>query len=204
MGKNEKMTSRQEKALHTKNALFTAAIDLFKEKGYQNVTVDEIAKRAGTAKGTFYIYFLNKSKVILEEFKKIDSYYDSILNQIENLPTASDKILQFTKKQLTFIKNLGLDMLRVLYINQIDDTPDDSEKILIDQKRKLFVIISDIIEKGILTGELKNTTSVVELTNYFNRSIRGLVLDWIISEASFNLVNQGMKYTENFLLNALK
>ena len=204
MEKNKKVNLRKEKAIQTKNALFAAAIELFKEKGYHNVTVDEIAKRAGTAKGTFYIYFENKSKVIVEEFIKIDLYYEKVYPQLENCKTATEKISLFTKKQLTFIKNLGLDMLRVLYLNQIEKNPDNTDKILINEERKLFTVMSELIKSGIESGEFKNSSSVAELTDWFNRSIRGLVLDWIIAEGEYNLVAQGLKYAENFLVVSLK
>lgn len=37
--------------------ILTAALDIFLEKGYHNSTSEEIAKRAGVAKGTLYQYF---------------------------------------------------------------------------------------------------------------------------------------------------
>ncbi|XOS92284.1 TetR/AcrR family transcriptional regulator [Brevibacillus laterosporus] len=36
------------------------ALKLFKEKGFENVTVEEITKACGIAKGTFYNYFPKK------------------------------------------------------------------------------------------------------------------------------------------------
>lgn len=40
--------------------ILTAALDIFLEKGYHNSTSEEIAKRAGVAKGTLYQYFSSK------------------------------------------------------------------------------------------------------------------------------------------------
>lgn len=45
--------------------LLTAAADLFLDKGIEATTVDDIAARAGVAKGTFYHYFDTKTEVIL-------------------------------------------------------------------------------------------------------------------------------------------
>jgi AcrR family transcriptional regulator len=45
-------------------ALATAALRLFLDRGVEAVTIDEIASRAGLAKGTFYTYFRDKADVV--------------------------------------------------------------------------------------------------------------------------------------------
>ncbi|MFO0649588.1 MAG: helix-turn-helix domain-containing protein [Polyangiales bacterium] len=45
-------------------ALATAALRLFLDRGVEAVTIDEIASRAGLAKGTFYTYFRDKGDVV--------------------------------------------------------------------------------------------------------------------------------------------
>ena len=49
-----------KKGEKTKRHIYECAIELFRTKGYDKVSVDEIVKCAGTAKGTFYIYFETK------------------------------------------------------------------------------------------------------------------------------------------------
>ncbi len=44
--------------------LYNSAYELFKEKGINNTSIDEIVKRAGVAKGTFYLYFKDKYDVV--------------------------------------------------------------------------------------------------------------------------------------------
>lgn len=45
---------------HKENALLDAAFDLFTKNDINTTTIDDIVKRAGVAKGTFYLYFKNK------------------------------------------------------------------------------------------------------------------------------------------------
>lgn len=45
---------------HKENALLDAAFDLFTKDDVNSPTIDEIVKKAGVAKGTFYLYFKNK------------------------------------------------------------------------------------------------------------------------------------------------
>lgn len=45
---------------YKENALLDAAFDLFTKNDINTTTIDDIVKRAGVAKGTFYLYFKNK------------------------------------------------------------------------------------------------------------------------------------------------
>ena len=57
-------TLRQQRADDTKRRLVAAAAELFAQKGYHDTTVDEIARLAGVAKGTFFVHFPTKDAVI--------------------------------------------------------------------------------------------------------------------------------------------
>jgi AcrR family transcriptional regulator len=59
-------TARQLRADDTRARLFAAASELFATRGYHATTVDAIAKRAGVAKGTFFVHYATKDAVITE------------------------------------------------------------------------------------------------------------------------------------------
>jgi AcrR family transcriptional regulator len=59
-------TPRQLRADDTRARLFAAAYELFAARGYHGTTVDAIAKRAGVAKGTFFVHFATKDAVIAQ------------------------------------------------------------------------------------------------------------------------------------------
>jgi len=52
-------------APHMRDELAQAAFDLFSERGIGNVTVDEIAARAGVTKGSLYWHFKSKKEIVL-------------------------------------------------------------------------------------------------------------------------------------------
>jgi AcrR family transcriptional regulator len=62
-------SARQIKADDTRARLFAAAAALFTERGYNETAVDEIARRAGVAKGTFFVHFASKAQVVIELVK---------------------------------------------------------------------------------------------------------------------------------------
>lgn len=60
------VTARRAAADDTRRRLFAAALALFAEAGYHGATVEAIAKRAGVAKGTFFVHFATKDAVIVQ------------------------------------------------------------------------------------------------------------------------------------------
>ncbi|MDQ0059172.1 TetR/AcrR family transcriptional regulator [Paenibacillus harenae] len=56
---------REARKQETKKQIIYHAVALFKQKGYENVTVEEITKSCGIAKGTFFNYFEKKEHILL-------------------------------------------------------------------------------------------------------------------------------------------
>ncbi|WP_435357895.1 TetR family transcriptional regulator [Morganella morganii] len=59
------LTRQQENSARTRQALLISAHGLFIEKGYQSVSIDEIARDARVTKGAFYHHFKSKSDLLL-------------------------------------------------------------------------------------------------------------------------------------------
>lgn len=70
----QEMSRRERKKDETRNRIFHAAIDLFRDQGFEQTTVDEITERADVAKGTFFNYFPRKDAVLgyLSETRLLD------------------------------------------------------------------------------------------------------------------------------------
>ena len=69
---DEALNSQNEIKRTTKEKIFDAAVDLFSLKGFSNVPVREIAKKAGIREGSIYNHFRNKEAIldaIIDYFK---------------------------------------------------------------------------------------------------------------------------------------
>lgn len=197
-----KLTKRQQQAIETKQVLFDTAVALFNEKGYDNVTVEEITNRSGVAKGSFYTYFHSKSDVVIEEFRNIDDYYKRYERNLNRYKKAHKRLVAFTRAQLRYVRDeVGIRLLKLLYTNNINVS--DAQSILIDTSRFLHEIVGRIISYGQETGEFRNDVSTDELALYVNRSMRSVFLDWAISNDGFDLVAEGVRYCETILCPAL-
>jgi AcrR family transcriptional regulator len=62
--RSETMGRRERRAAETRLRLFRCALQLFAERGYPNVTVEDITDAADVGKGTFFNYFESKDQVL--------------------------------------------------------------------------------------------------------------------------------------------
>jgi AcrR family transcriptional regulator len=58
------LSRRERKKEETRERIFKAACKLFRVKGFEATTIDEIAEKADVAKGTFFNYFPRKEAVL--------------------------------------------------------------------------------------------------------------------------------------------
>jgi AcrR family transcriptional regulator len=56
--------TREQKKKITKKAILQAAVKLFGENGYENTSIEQLAKTAGIGKGTVYSYFSTKRDIL--------------------------------------------------------------------------------------------------------------------------------------------
>ncbi len=84
-GENLPAAPLQERSLEKRARLKTAGLALFGENGYENTSVDQIARRAKLAVGTFYQHFRSKRQLLL-------ALMDELLEKLSQLnfqPRAS-------------------------------------------------------------------------------------------------------------------
>lgn len=193
------LTKRAKQALETRQRILEHALEMFSEKGYDNVTIEEIAKQAGVSKGTFYVHFAAKYDIFIEKFKEFDAYYTAFVEEIPAHWTAGEKILRFYEMQMIFLRDtVGFDLLRTVYSNALSQTIEKNHY-LVDQNRNLYRTVRQFIEEGYNAGEFIEKYSVDEISFYINRCMRGTIYDWIIYQDEMDLVEDMLRFTSVFL-----
>src|SRR5271156_4958351 len=82
--------------------ILDAAVDVIAERGYFNSPVSAIAKRAGVADGTIYLYFKSKDDVLRTA---IDATFERFYQQV----AAKFETLHDPREQLEYIAQVHLD-----------------------------------------------------------------------------------------------
>jgi len=75
-----------------------AAVEVFAEKGFHQARISDIAKRAGVADGTIYLYFKNKEDLLLSVFEeKMDYLLEGLGEAIAQVDDPIEKIRRFAR-----------------------------------------------------------------------------------------------------------
>ncbi|MGL4851013.1 MAG: TetR/AcrR family transcriptional regulator [Clostridium sp.] len=182
----------KEKNIHN------AAYELFIEVGFENTTVDQIAKKAGVAKGTFYLYFKDKhdllNKIVL---KKSHGLAKEALEKTreEKIEVFEESILFFTNYVIEYFKENQI-MLKVIKKNfvdglykEVDENDEEIRKILeifieklkargyTEKEGKLIIymiveLVGSVAYNAII---LKKPCDIDEIKPMLFKSIRGIV-----------------------------
>ena len=78
-------TARTRKnPLIRKQEILDTALQLFLEKGYQNIVIGDIAEKSGIARTTFYEYYTNKEQILVELVDRVANKVHEIVPQGES------------------------------------------------------------------------------------------------------------------------
>ncbi|MDW7774220.1 MAG: TetR/AcrR family transcriptional regulator [Desulfobulbaceae bacterium] len=98
MKRNENLTRREREKQKQREDMLAAALTLFSEKGYHNVSMQEIAGKAEFAIGTLYKFFRNKEdlyKTLMVE--KVDSFQSALTAAIEDADDEIEKLRNYVR-----------------------------------------------------------------------------------------------------------
>jgi AcrR family transcriptional regulator len=105
----EKLSRREREKLRHRRQMLAAALELFSEKGFHNVSMHEIAKRAEFAIGTLYKFFKNKEdlykSLMMEKAEEHHRVLMGILSEENDVLTVIDNYI--AAKARLFADNLA-------------------------------------------------------------------------------------------------
>ena len=132
--------------------LYNAAYEIFKSKGINNTSIDEIVKSAGVAKGTFYLYFkdkydLVKKLILLKSSILIEKAYEK--TKEKKFEQIEDMVLYFTEYIIDYFKE---NKLLLGIINKNFSYVIHKNKSLMEKKAEIDEIIGILLEKLLERG----------------------------------------------------
>ena len=174
---------RQARAAETRKRIVAAAKKLITENGFENVSIEEIAKEAEVSTGSFYTYFKKKEDVI-EELNQLSFYrLAEITNEMKD-KGLDDRLKYYCRQFLAEIERVGIEICRQWIRNNI--TPVNME---ISGKETTkynhdYLAMKSLLEEGIRRGELTVDTPVDEMAFFINTQLYGLMVAWCMTDAS--------------------
>ncbi|MBU3176636.1 TetR/AcrR family transcriptional regulator [Clostridium estertheticum] len=188
----EKLNNRQLQALNTKNKIYKSAIDLMDKKGYKNIKIQDICKKAGVSVGSFYNCFKSKNEILIEIYKRADEYFiKEVANNIYS-DNATNEIIKYFDYYAKYNVQVGIDTMKLLY--------NSNNKLFITKGRDMQNLLNIIIARGQEKNELSNEMSKESITEYLFIAARGVVYNWCLYDGKFDLLEAMNEYMKRFII----
>ncbi|MCM3413480.1 TetR/AcrR family transcriptional regulator [Metabacillus sp. YM-086] len=175
---------REERKNELKKQIFFKSIELFKEYGYDNVTVEKIASSCGIAKGTFFNYFPKKEHVLLYLGNSQNDYLQEITQKYKNVKIKQQLLLIFKELLSVYLENS--DLLKLALSETIRSALKDESRNINLFKETMTILIEEAkTNKTINTRFDSKMIASVLVGIYFNT-----LISWSVSQdESVNIVS---------------
>jgi AcrR family transcriptional regulator len=150
------LTRTQKRQKETKERIFRVAMELFKQKGFENTTVAEITEAADIGKGTFFTYFPTKEAIFRQPGEI--AMEDMLLAAQDGLEKGKP-VAKILKSVMTVSaawhesnKAITQQMSKSSFVFSMDDESSN--------KGKLLELLSQLIVAGQKSGEFNSKINV--------------------------------------------
>ncbi len=159
IGHPNKLKRRERERLTRKKTILDAARHIFFKKGLMAATVDEIAARAGVAKGTIYLYFESKEEIYFSLMLEGTLLLNEKMEKAVCLPLPAARLLEELQKAYYDFYQKDKEYFRILFLSNHPDiqakVSQELTQTCIEAGTICLEIVAEVIRKGIAAGEFR-------------------------------------------------
>jgi TetR/AcrR family fatty acid metabolism transcriptional regulator len=179
-------------------AIIDAAIRVFARSGYYNSRVSDIAREAGIASGTIYLYFRTKDEILVTLFReKMAEWVARVREAIAPAPDAVSKIRR----------------LVALHFDVLEQNPELAEVVQVELRQgqkffrgasvqeitAYFELIGSLLEEGQHAGQIRSDVPVSVATKALFGAMDQVATSWVLSKRKYRLTESAEAVATIFL-----
>ena len=190
--------TKQVEKNHKYHQILEAAIKVFARQGFHQSTVAQIAKEAGVADGTIYLYFKNKDDILVQFFNyKTKQVFDSFRAEVARTESSLDKLRYLIRRHLEeFQRNREM---AVVYQVETHQNSRLAEPQIREMSKMYRDIISEIVEKGQQEGAIRKDLYVGLVKRFIIGAVDEVINTWLHSKGDYDLVSMAEPLVELFI-----
>jgi TetR/AcrR family fatty acid metabolism transcriptional regulator len=178
--------------------IIDAAVRVFARKGYYNSRVSDIAREAGIAAGTIYLYFKTKDDILVTLFRdKMAEFVGALRKAIACEPNAASKVHRLVS----------------LHFSMLEENPDLAEVVQVELRQgqkffrgassqeigAYFALIGSVLEEGVAQGRFRSDLPVKVATKMLFGAMDQMATSWVLGKRGYQLVATADAVAEIFL-----
>ena len=182
-----------------RSRILKAAVKVFAQRGFYNAKVSQIAKNAGIADGTIYLYFKNKDEILISIFEEeMAKFIAQVHKEIESETDIKSKLQIFVKTHLGFVKkNPKLAQVFQLELRQ-------SNKFIKEyagsRLKEYLNVAGDVIEEGQRQGVIRKDIHPGLMKRALFGSLDEVATHWVLMKnGKYDLEKSAEQIADIFL-----
>lgn len=154
--RRSRLSRRERESLLHRDIIMQAALELFAERGFHNVSMAEIAQRSEFALGTLYKFFRSKEElyvaILLDKVEKLHKSLTEIISQDKDVVGIIEDYI--TTKVNLFVENAKIVKL---YFAETRGIGAGLEKRLREKHNRFIRDFAGVLKRGIDAGRIRDT-----------------------------------------------
>ena len=178
--------------------IIDAAVRVFARKGYYNARVSDIAKEAGIAAGTIYLYFRTKDDILVTLFReKMTEFVGTVRKAIADEPDAVAKLRRLIH----------------LHFELLEGRPELAEVVQVEQRQgqkffrgassqeigAYFALIGSVLDEGVAEGRFRSSLPVKVATKMLFGAMDQMATSWVLGKRGYQLADTADAVADIFL-----
>jgi len=178
--------------------IIDAAVRIFARKGYYHSRVSDIAREAGMAAGTIYLYFRTKDEILVTLFRDTMAHFvASVRKAVAEEPDAVAKLRRLVR----------------LHFEMLEENPALAEVLQVELRQgqkffrgasaqeisAYFALIAAVIEEGVAQGQLRPGVPVKVATKALFGAMDQMATSWVLGKRAYRLVDTAESVADIFL-----
>lgn len=167
--------------------ILEAAINVFAEQGFHQATISQVAREAGVADGTIYLYFKNKADILSNFFSyRSRQVFDRFRQVVDQADSAEEKLRNLIRLHLSEFqrdRNMAVVFQReALLARYVKD------EYITEVTRMYMDILTEIIRLGQAEGTIRKQLPLGLAKRFILGAVNEVINTWVVTGGDKDMV----------------
>lgn len=191
-------TSERPEKTDKRDAILRAATDTFAARGFFNAQVADVARAAGVAAGTVYLYFRGKDDLLISIFER--TMKEAIAEGRRSVAPIDDPEARLREIARLHLDRLSRDRsLAVVFQVELRQSTKFMEQFSATYVREYLGLIRDVIVEGQVAGVFRANVNATLAAKLFFGGLDEMATNWILSRRRYSLVSEADAVVDLFV-----
>ena len=185
-------------AVDKRDAILRAATQVFAQRGFFNAQVADVAKAAGVAAGTVYLYFRSKDDLLVSLFERtMKAAIAEGRTALAGTVDPRERLLRIARLHL---ERLGRDRdLAIVFQVELRQSTKFMERFSSSYLREYLGIIRETVEAGQADGLFRRDVSATAAAKILFGALDEMATNWMLSRRKYPLADDAETVIDLFL-----